>query len=51
MSELVTRVRRKTQNYVEKKNLNYNRNKNCEDCKRINCVTGCICDCHPRQWW
>jgi hypothetical protein len=51
MTELVTRVRGTIQNYEEKKMTSYYNKKNCEDCKRIKCVSGCICDCHPRHWW
>jgi len=25
--------------------------KSCEDCKRMKCVSGCVCDCHENHWW
>ena len=24
--------------------------KSCEDCKRIKCDSGCVCDCHGKPW-
>ncbi|WP_185736598.1 hypothetical protein [Candidatus Nitrosopumilus sp. SW] len=25
--------------------------KRCDDCKRMRCSEGCMCDCHPKQAW
>ncbi len=25
--------------------------KHCEDCRRMHCTNGCVCDCHPTQGW
>ncbi|MDH3385790.1 MAG: hypothetical protein OEL77_07240 [Nitrosopumilus sp.] len=27
------------------------REKSCEDCKRMSCDSGCVCDCHENRWW
>ncbi len=31
--------------------MSYLRDKSCEDCKRMKCDSGCVCDCHENRWW
>ena len=28
----------------------YTVQRKCEDCSRMHCLEGCVCDCHPGQW-
>ncbi|AJM92889.1 MULTISPECIES: hypothetical protein [Nitrosopumilus] len=37
--------------YAEKKSLYHMVSNLCEDCTRMKCTSGCICDCHPKHWW
>jgi len=31
--------------------MSHLREKSCEDCKRMKCEFGCVCDCHENHWW